>query len=295
MAKRKNKIVYVAKHGNGGNDEEGAISWALERLGCEVIKIHEREGKKALGQKADLVLFHKWDDFGTIKELKTPKVFWYFDKVRFNNREMWTKQVVPMVDLGFLTDGDYKRDIGSDKLVVLRQGIDTRYIPETIERGHSVANIAFLGSVYGPRGGFIQKLRREFGERFKVFKGVHQHDLARLCRSVDIFVAPEYPSTDHYWSNRVYLLSGMGGFLLHPRMAGLLEEYEENKELVYYDNYDHLNDLICYYLDHMAERDVLRKAAFKKTITKYSYLKRCQSLLKTIRQKNIGRSEPVKG
>lgn len=288
------KIVYVARHQSGGNDDEGAITHALELLGHEVIRIQEDDGIKALEEQGDLLLFHKWKDFDTIKKVSYPKVFWYFDKVKFNNREQWMVEALKHVDLGFLTDGTYAQENGSEKLIVLHQGVDTRFTQKGRSQEQYNAKIAFVGSLYGDRGRFLAKLNGKFGSGFKSYHGVHQRALANLCESVPIFVAPIYPSDEHYWSNRVYIITGHGGFLLHPFCEGLVEEFEDQKNLVFYTDEEDLYKKIDFYLRSPFKRESIRKASKKHTTSNYSYIRRCQHLLNHIQQRLIGTKELVK-
>lgn len=284
------KIIYVARHNSGGNDDEGAIAWALEQLGHEIVLINEGNGKQALEHDGDLLLFHKWSDFDTMKQVKYPKIFWYFDKVRFNGpkREQWMLEALKHVDLGFLSDGTYARQNGSERLVVHRQGVDTRFTQKGRKQEQYTAKIAFLGSLYGERGKFMAYVHGRWGSDFKTYFGLHQRNLANCAESVPIFIAPPYPSDSHYWSNRVYVITGHGGFLLHPYCEDLAVEYIDKQEIVFYRDIEELHKLIDYYLRSPFKREEIRLAGKKKTNTKYSYKKRCEQLLNTV-QKRIGK------
>src|SRR5437762_2659363 len=103
------KILYVAKHGSGGNDDEGAITHALRVLGHEVDCVHEDYDRRPTGvnpfaRPRDLVLFHKWNDFDQLRALSGPKCFWYFDLVecddpslrrRCRQRVEWMSRTIP--------------------------------------------------------------------------------------------------------------------------------------------------------------------------------------------------------
>lgn len=288
------KIIYVARHHSGGNDDEGAITYALELLGHEVVRISEQDGATALEEDGDLLLFHKWSDFDTIKRVTIPKVFWYFDKVKFHGdaRERWMLEALKHVDAGFLTDGTYAAENGSEKLIVLRQGVDTRFTQKGRVQEQYNAQVAFIGSLYGNRAQFLARLYGRLGRAFKAYSRVHQRNLANLCESVPILVAPPYPSDKNYWSNRVYIITGHGGFLLHPFCDGLVEEYEDSNNIVFYTDEEDMFQKIDYYLRSPFKRQKIRKASKKQTTSKYSYIRRCQTLISHIRQRNIGKIEP---
>ena len=89
------KIVYIAKHDSGHNDDEGAIAHAFRSLGHEVICVPEDQGRRAaLHTGVDLWLAHKWNDQSGINRINTIKnrsggvlAFWYFDLVLFDPQD----------------------------------------------------------------------------------------------------------------------------------------------------------------------------------------------------------------
>ena len=101
------KILYYANFGNVGSDDtERHIDFALTELGHEVVKIHERKPDSVPPIGYDLFLFHKGsvEIKNVLSRIKYPKVFWYFDKVKFNNRDVILKSVISLFYYGFLTD-----------------------------------------------------------------------------------------------------------------------------------------------------------------------------------------------
>src|SRR5205823_14840551 len=104
--------MYVAKHNSGGNDDEGAICYALTELGHQVTCIAEDGGRKdavRLQADHDFLLFHKWSDWDVLSRLSIQKVFFYFDMVdshdptlagRYSDRREWTVNAYTVADLG---------------------------------------------------------------------------------------------------------------------------------------------------------------------------------------------------
>lgn len=297
------RITYIAKHDGSGNDEEGAITHALETLGHEVIRVRERVGHRAVSYKTDLVLFHKWFDLRALKALKCPKAFWYFDLVDFpsdpllrgrcRGRVAWMDDVMPLVDVGFCTDGDWVAR-HPDNLVHLIQGADSRMmalaVGESKPHPEAPPKILFTG---GARGGikrvtFVRDMRERYGAAFHhVERGVHGRHLRSLIQSHPVVVAPDGPVTDSYWSNRVYLTLGYGGFLLHPRANGLEEHYQDCKELVYYDDRAHLHAMIDLYT---ANPDLCAEIAangLARTRSEHTYTHRVASMLDTLKARGL--------
>lgn len=296
-------IVYVAKHNSGDNDDEGAIAHALGQLGHTVVLIQEKEGHKALDYKgwADFLLFHKWRDYKTLSVLAKHGVacaFWYFDLVDSNDallgnrsadRINWMGSVIPHCVAGFCTDGDWVLRDKTGKLFHLMQGVDERTAGYGVPYTETVVvpPIIFTGSIrHGlVRENHIKRLSSVFGKDFGVVGNggpqdrLHKKDLADLFASTKIVIAPDGPSTDNYWSNRVYLTLGHGGFLLHPFCARLADHYNPD-ELVMYHTRAELEGLIRLYLENPVKRMTIRENGLNKTMTHHTYRHRCVDLLK---------------
>lgn len=291
------KIVYVAKHGNGGNDEEGAIKHALEELGHNVQLFHETEGNLISRQRGDLCLFHKWYDTRWLRNLPFPKIFWYFDLVNYpdpllehrnKSRIQWMQAVTPLVDLGFCTDGDWVLQDPHGKLIWLPQAFDGRYIGKTKLKDER-SQILFMGIKNGggdARKKWVSLMSARYGSRFcHVERGVHGEQLKNMIGTAQIVVAPDSPVTDNYWSNRVYLTLGNGGFLLHPFAKNLVKHYAGNVDLVYYNNMEQLDNLISNYLQSRLLRDHISDAGLERTRKQHLYLHRCEEMLGVVKER----------
>lgn len=193
-------------------------------------------------------------------------------------------------DIVFSTDGGH-----DDKFLehgynhkLLRQGI---HLPDA-NYGEPIKDhpeIVFIGSVvYADRRRLINFLKETYGIKFKHYgvggnKEIRGKELNDVLASAKIVVGDSQPS-DYYWSNRVYEITGRGGFLIHPKVKGLEKEFEYHKEIVPYawGNLEQLKEIIDYYLTHDREREQIRKAGFIKTKTHYTYDLRVKELLKNI-------------
>lgn len=293
------KIIYIAKHNQiNSNDDEGSIRHALETLGHEVICYNERDKatcRAASRESCDFYLFHKWDDIKAIRRMRRPGVFWYFDLVdwpddkeletRNNGRKNWMRNMVPHVQLGFCTDGDWVAKDDTGKLVHLMQGADQRRGPGDYNLASTP--IIFTGNPHGgtQRMSCIQELEKRFKKKFSIVEGKHGQQLADVFASALVCIAPDAPVTDVYWSNRVYLTLGMRGFLLHPYAKLLAEQYESDRELVFYRDREELVDRIYFFLSHPYEREMIREAGYRKTLEQHTYLHRVEELLRIVKER----------
>lgn len=303
------RITYVAKHHSGGSDDEGAISYALSALGHDVVHINEQGSSPArvveFAGDAEFILFHKWEDVHTIRHLKIPKVFWYFDLVQCNdptlelrcrNRIRWMNRTVPHVSLGFCTDGDWVDDDPTGKLVWLPQGADERvvgrghFLQGAEQRAANKQTILFTGISRGGGVGrmqFVNDMRSKYGEAFHhVAGGVYRLDLANLIAAHKVTVCPDAPTTGRYWSNRIYNAAGFGACIIHPWCGELLNsQYQDEVDVRYYHNREHLHALIEHYLTSPLEARQLGDAALERTRREHLYRHRCEELIRVVRER----------
>lgn len=308
------KILYIAKHNSGGNDDEGAIAYALRKLGHEVYCWQESEAQRVVPMHSDFVLFHHWNNVDAIKRLRFPKVFWCFDLIhwpgdpsmakRNNDRVLWAGTMTGQVVIGFMTDGDWVAEDRTGKLYWLPQGADERpeltYNAITMRPGPDdpkdpsakfltatevTTDILFVGGVDYGRAGFITEMQTKYGEGFRYIKsGCYGPALEYEIRRAKIVVAPDTPVTDRYWSNRIYNVLKHGGFLLHPYSKGLVEQFGDSVE--WYESRAQLHRLIGWALglsDDPRRRHVQRTQEILNA--KHLYRHRCEQLCGIVKEK----------
>lgn len=85
----------------------------------------------------------------------------------------------------------------------------------------------------------------------------------------------------HYWSDRVYETLGRGGFIIHPYIKGLDEEFTDKENIVFYEynNWKQLRELIDYYLTHEDERVKIRDAGHEFVKNNATYNNRLEQML----------------
>lgn len=302
------KILYIARHDGHDNDDEGAIAFALRQLGHQVLCAHERRGQTfgemLLRPSFDFMLCHKLEDLDRVKlcqVAKIPVVPWYFDLVRSidpliiarsKTRMEWAEEIEKYSLLNFYTDGDWVLE-KPEKRRHLMQGADERVVGDAQPTVENFPPLLFMGmSNHGQkRLDHITELQAEYGEKFRVMGGgarsrKHGRELAGIIASTKIVIAPDGPSTDNYWSNRVYQVLGFGGFLLHPWCKKLTEQYSGRLDLCYYRSREELRyTLIPHYLDNPRARDEISITGLETTLHHNLYRHRCETLVEIVRNK----------
>lgn len=310
------KILYYAKHGPHDNCDEDAIAHGLRVLGHEVTCVEETTGTsdpalRRLSKGHDFCLFHKVE---APADVVCPRVFWYFDLMEYDERETasetddplaqrvantwfhrgvqrraWATAVEPHCLVAFYTDGDW---VAKDpaKRVHLCQGADERTAGYGTPLKESWPPILFTGMTnHGVRRmRFLSALEARYGGRFQVFGHIpryrkHGRDLADLFASVKVVVAPDGPSTDRYWSNRIFLTTGLGGFMLHPYCAKLTEQYHNWRHWIYRSQ-DHLYQMIDHYLK-TDTRTFLCRIQHQETMDRHTYRHRAEELVRVVKER----------
>lgn len=302
------KIIYVANFEAGGTDDEGAILHAFRELGHTVEPVREQIGYRAanIAAGADLLLFHKWCDPGTLKAFGSicKRAFWWFDLVdhpdlsirrRCDDRRAWMQSVIPYVDFGFLSDGDWVANCPWErhKLHYLPQGADGRIAGRGTPKCWGCGrdgwqfDILFTGIDRGggdPRESWVREMSERYGDRFKhVRRGVYREELRDLIAAAKVVVAPDFPVTDRYCSNRIWNAAGFGAFLVHPYSQAVARAMGNTVE--WYMGRDQMHRLIDWALGlEDGARRQGSQAALDLVLERHLYRHRCEELIKVIKE-----------
>lgn len=302
------KIVYIGDF-RTTYDTERYIAHAFRELGHDVLCLQEhtlniRKAKDALDEVkrmgAELVLFSKgkplgesWELIELLKKEGIKTVVWLFDlyfDLPVDRKGKLEKKDAPFnAEWIFSTDGGHDKEFAAldIKHKLLRQGI---HEPEAILYDRPKTHeVIFVGNdVYKTRVKMLAMLESHYEKKFEWYGRpgniVRNLPLNELYASTKVVVGDSQPSP-YYWSNRIYETLGRGGFLIHPYVKGLEDEFEIGKHLVTYE-YGNLDDLfakIDYYLAHDEEREAIRKAGFEHVKKNYTYKNRCQKLLEMLK------------
>lgn len=285
------RILYVAKHNKGCNDNEGAIKYALEQLGHEVDAVHERSLNTLPPTGYDLLLFQNWKNPPDLRAGDYPKVFWYMDRIDYEDddtltawteiRIEWMKEVMPHITMGVCTDGDWVARDRTGKLIHLMQGADERFACCPCEPGEEIP-LLFTGSIYGRgegRASFVQEMKDTYRGNFIHEKKVFGQRLINKIHNTKIVLAPDGPVTDRYTSNRAVITCSFGGFLMHPKCDVVENMYEDGREAVFYHSRKDLHEKIAHYLHHPQERYRIQCAGYAKTLNYHTYRHRLEIIL----------------
>lgn len=266
------KILYITDL--KPNSTEGHIIKELKKLHKVYVVPTFMSYQEAMNvaKEVDIIFCGKLPSFWKrfIKDIDKKTVCWIFDVYPFNQRT--------------LDEPQFSCDI-----VISTGGVaDTPIIRQAIAEDHKekypyerIYDVMFVGSLYGQYRATLDQFLYEKYEGNYYHIGDHNEirgkKLNHYLGQTKIVVGDSYP-IDNYWSNRVYEISGRGGFLIHPYVKGMEGEWTDKENIVYYE-YGNLKDLqekIDYYLKNEGERELIRKNAFNNCPT---YQQRVKELL----------------
>lgn len=288
------KIVILGKF-QKLHDEE-YIARSFESIGHDVLRIPEYMSiedtyNRIVEFRPKFVLYFKLNNLGNIKEfLKNLKAFniktvcWVFDLYIGYAREFRLNAPAFKADYFFSTDGGHENEFKEKELNhrLLRQGV---YKEECYMEHWNRKGIVFVGSdnpLYQYRNEMLSSLK-EFGVkwhgRFNTDE-VRGRELNQLYGESEIVIGDSVYSP-YYWSNRVVETLGRGGFLIHPEIEGIKDEYPY---LVTYKHgdFEDLKSKIRYYLTHPEEREEIRQKNFDFVKNNYTMDKKCRLLIDII-------------
>lgn len=287
-------------------DEEG-IARSLEKLGHTVIRFEElgftREHLDRIrDEKPDFTMFAKLKVSADLREdvLGVGKtVCWVPDLYYGLLREAKIPHdPIFRADLVCTPDGGHDKEFKASgvKHYLLRQGIyDEECFFGTPQETRF--KIVFVGTK-SPHSSYRQRLMNTLAFKFHpYFQWVGKHytfeargkNLNDLYASVPIIIGDSFYSP-RYWSNRIYETLGRGGFMIHPNIEGLEEDFTYYKHFIPYD-YGDMKGLfrkIEHYLTHESEREAIRMAGFEHVKSHHTLLHRCKQLTDYLNEHLLG-------
>ena len=314
------KIAYVGNF-TQQHCTEVHLAATLEDLGHQVVRLQEDRLNPGwadyviANELPDMFLFTRtWGKTVTLNDLQAfknngiPTVSYHLDLyVGLQREDGLDNDPFWRTDFVFTPDGseDAARVFSS-------KGINHHYVkpgvfkPECYldeERGGG-AEVLFVGGgsatgegpQYGHkewpyRGQLIKFLQDTYGNRF-IKKGwphetVRNHELNRLYSDSKVVVGDSLClnfDRPYYWSDRVCETLGRGGFMIHPYIKGMEEEFTDGEHIVYYKfgDFDELKQKIDYYLEHVEERERIRKAGHERVKQVATYHNRMTQMLDTV-------------
>ena len=310
-------IVFL---GNFGVDysSESHHTKSLESLGHQVTRLQESQARSedilSAASSSDLFVWvhtHGWKTPGKydmelvlrkLADLKIPTMTYHLDLWFGLGRQKDLKRDPVYIDIGhFFTVDKLMADWFNEKTRVkghfIPAGVYDKecYIHEDYNKESFDHDIIFVGSKryhheYPYRPQLIEYLKKTYGDRFLHVGGdgdtgtLRGNDLNKIYAKSKIAIGDSlnigfnYP---YYTSDRLFESTGRGGFTIYPRIKGLEDYFEDEKEIVFYEhgNFKDLSSKIDKYLLEDNERENIRKAGHERAKNEHTYLNRWKLIL----------------
>lgn len=218
-------------------------------------------------------------------------VMWTFDWMRHPSNWKWYGPQAKVADICFQTDG-YGEQEGYEKAGIRRVELHQGCVPGLHDLPQSVLprgpinqmglDIVFIGSMYTERRQeLFSRLSKYTAFRYfgKPGQQLWGNEFARVCYGSKIVIGDNFVNdVAGYWSDRVYLTLGCGGFFLTSYVPGLELEFENHRHLVWYHDFDEMCRLIDYYLPRESERRAIALEGYRLVHREHTYDRRIQKM-----------------
>jgi len=295
---------------------ENDLVYSYEKLGHKVVRMQEdyvTTGDILMeASRSDMLHYvhtHGWETKGAISmqevlrklqrrgipTVSTHLDTWYGLRRASDvaNHPFWQTQYV------FTADGgahEWIKSLGINHHY-LKAGVVERDCFIGDRQEHFEFDVVFVGSKqYHPewpyRPQLINWLEKTYGSRFAHFGGdgrgvIRGKQLNDLYASAKVVVGDTLClnfDRQEYWSDRIYETTGRGGFIIHPFIEGLQNDFDFDKEIIVYQygNFDELKTKIDYYVQNDAQREAIRMAGHERTKRDHTYTNRVQQVIETV-------------
>lgn len=308
------RVLYIGNFGPSFSTENH-VGESLRELGVEVVKAQESdltlEQLDGMARDVDLLLYTRtWglrggDALRWITQLPIPTVSYHLDLYAGLSRGRDLR-----LDPFWRTQHVFTPDGGSEAFF-RAQGVRHHYLKPGVYGAECylakadpefAADVCFVGSYdYHPewpyRRRLVDFLSDTYGRRFVKHGApescVRGDALNRLYASAKVVVGDslcvgfDHP---HYWSDRIYETLGRGGFMIHPYIFGLEEEFRDREHVVFYPfgDFAALRRLIDYYVKHDDEREAIRRAGHARVKEGSTYVHRMRQMLGVLGEHHAG-------
>lgn len=310
------KLIYYG-HFDRPSDCENWIANGLTRAGVLVYRWQRKLGTQhtdwyqfcnfVSAEHIEVVLLSKAPEL-TVQHLRDLRsrtgakiVWWTFDWMADPRVRSWYFPLAKASDLCFQTDGtDDDGTYANEGIrrIELHQAaepdIHNRYVGPFSEddRRRYTADVAFFGSLYTPkRKQLDQHLRRVYGSRYRLWgggegfeHGLWNEEFRKAVALTKVVVGDNYTcDVPGYWSDRVYLTLGCGGFFLTSYVRGLEKVFDTGRHLATWTDFNSLQAAIERYLGDDSERLGIAAAGYSFVRDKHTYDNRIEVFLEKVK------------
>ena len=296
------KILFIGtfyKTSFGEIPTEVFLSNALERADCDVKrlevsitsqfiqKIKEKIKEVDIVFCSSKIIRTNTEIFSIFVDITKPKILYTNDWVFLDKtREQNYREKIKYIDYIISTDTtDYTKNFGIKKY----WHIPMACLPSFGFNPSPQKDLIFTGYIgYSQdRKIFIEEIKKSFD---LIIYGVgnkqpiYNKELEKTLQNYKIALGHNCVNSPGYWSSRLYITIGFGGFFITPYIKLLEREFKNKKHLVWYKNLKEGKKLIRYYLEHNKEREKIRRQGYEYCQKNYNWDVRAKEFIKVFKE-----------
>lgn len=281
------KIHLVSANSNNQNGMEFFIKKAFVSLGYEVLCTDYRVmSKEEVSTRiryitdAEFLLCIKGERIcpEDIFACRMPTVLWMQDSIQANQDANFVIQTkAPLFDLVYsFANAElsfYKQF--NNKSFYLPLGADAD-IHKDINVINKTIPIGFIGSLNNNRINMINFL---LNLGIPIQYNYNMNNYSEIVSKTKINL--NIGITDSGYQQRIFEILSMGG-LLFTNIVKDESLFEDKKHLIYYNDFNHLYELICYYMDKSDETNRIAQAGQRVVLENHLYIHRVKTIVDNI-------------
>mgnify|MGYP001591228625 FL=1 len=252
------------------------LGWGVLETDYRVMDKYEVETRIKYITDVDFLLTIKGERINpeSIFSCRVPTVLWGQDSIQANKEMNFVIQTkAPLFNLVYSFNNQelpfYKQYNKNSHFLPLAADVEIHKnmdIPKNIDVG-------FVGNLNNNRINMINYL---LDKGVPIQYSYSQQVYAKIVTQTKINL--NIGITDSGYQQRVFEILNMGGFLLTNRVKDE-NLFIDKEHLIYYNDFNHLYELICYYIDKPDERERIAKAGQKEVLEKHQYIHRVKEII----------------
>jgi len=295
------KIFYISVielHKGWGS--EYFINKGFLKLGHETITLDYRKYRNRLGKEFleipnfDVIFLQRGERFPTelIKSINRPRFYFASELVqRRKDQDHLLKS--GLFNHIFVHSNKCKeiilnrKWITEDRISVLLSGFDED-VHFKIPNIKKDIDVLFVGSITNRRREILDNLKKDFNLYEARAYGMEMTKLFNRAKIVLNIHAEDYLDTE----NRIYEALGCSSFIIKKKLSSE-NPFKTGVHLIESQNLDEMKDQIVHFLHNEDERKKISDEGYKEAISKHTYTKRAEEILKIMNKYKINFSIPA--
>lgn len=282
-------ISFVGRfvpYGWGEPPNENHLAEAATILGASIVKIASDDPLwpgKVVPNSFVLLAQPQFADFAdTLRRRGCIVGFWTLDDPDvFDRRHIFNKAAAASDWVFSTADHGLRGRVGFARIQGACPPMQVQFDPRPVRP------VAWLGGLYNARRQKIAEIVQSLGGEVvsDTAKRLYGHALARFVQETKVIVGDNSTNaTRGYWSDRNYVIPGMGGFLLTAYVPGLDEDFGFNQHIAIWNSESEIEAQIRRWIIQDQPRETIRRQGFEHVHRVHTWTERAKVLLRCVQE-----------